>query len=79
MSVTTEGPPAAPTQDNTVVESSCSAIIQAPIEKVDIPAWCFSLPDSEYQRCSPAHHAAGATTTPDGRRMSITSRTSAAA
>ncbi len=45
---------------------ACSAI-----EKVDIPAWCFSLPDAEYQACSPAHVAAGATTAPDGRRMSI--------
>ena len=71
MSVATERPPAGPTQDNTVVESSCSAIIEAPIEKVDIPAWCFSLPDSEYQDCSPAHYAAGATTAADGRRMSI--------
>jgi hypothetical protein len=28
------------------LESSFSAIINAPIEKVDIPGWCFSLPDS---------------------------------
>ena len=54
-----------------MVESSCSAVIHAPIEKVDIPDWCFSLPDSEYQACSPAHCAAGATTTTDGRRVSI--------
>ena len=40
-------------------------------EKVDIPSWCFSLPESEYQACSPAHCSAGATTAPDGRRMSI--------
>jgi hypothetical protein len=55
----------------TIVESSFSATINAPIEKVDIPAWCFSLPDDEFQRCSPAHVASGATTAPDGRRMSI--------
>jgi hypothetical protein len=35
-------------QDNTLVESSFSAIINAPIEQVDIPAWCFTLPESEY-------------------------------
>jgi hypothetical protein len=58
-------------QDNTLVESSFSAIINAPIEQVDIPTWCFALPEAEYQSCSPAHCAAGATTTPDGRRMSI--------
>jgi hypothetical protein len=70
MAVTTERP-SGMTDDATLVESSVSATIHAPIEKVDIPAWCYSLPDSEYQACSPAHCAAGATTTPDGRRMSI--------
>lgn len=58
-------------EDNTLVKSSCSAVINAPFEKVDIPSWCFSLPESEYQACSPAHFSAGATTAPDGRRMSI--------
>src|SRR5262249_44127801 len=57
--------------DNTHLETSFSATINAPIEDVDLPAWCFTLPDSEYQACSPAHVAAGATTAPDGRRMSI--------
>jgi hypothetical protein len=59
------------TDDITLVKSSFSAIINAPIEKVDIPSWCFTLPESEYQFASPAHNACGATTTPDGRRMSI--------
>ena len=54
-----------------LVESSFTAAINAPIEKIDIPAWCFGLPDHEYQGCSPAHFAAGATTSRDGRRMSI--------
>jgi len=58
-------------EDNTLVKSSFSAVINAPIEKVDIPTWCFTLPESEYQSCSPAHCSAGATTAPDGRRMSI--------
>jgi len=57
--------------DNTLVNSSFSAIVNAPIEKVDIPTWCFSLPEAEYQACSPAHCFAGVTTAPDGRRMSI--------
>jgi hypothetical protein len=34
-------------------------------------SWCSTLPESEYQACSPAHCSAGATTAPDGRRMSI--------
>ena len=53
-------------EDNTLVKSSFSAVINAPIEKVDIPTWCFTLPESEYQSCSPAHCSAGATTAPDG-------------
>jgi len=57
--------------DTQIVDSSFTAIINAPIEKVDIPTWCFNLPESEYRACSPAHIAAGFTTAPDGRRMSI--------
>jgi hypothetical protein len=57
--------------DNTLVDSSFSATIHAPIEEIDIPTWCFSLPEAEYQACSPAHCSAGVTTAPDGRRMSI--------
>jgi len=58
-------------EEHVIVESSFSAIVNAPIESIDIPAWCFSLPDHEYQGCSPAHFAAGATTSPEGKRMSI--------
>jgi hypothetical protein len=58
-------------EDNELVKSSFSATINAPIEKIDIPLWCFTLPESEYQSCSPAHCSAGATTSPEGRRMSI--------
>jgi len=57
--------------DNQIVDSSFSAIVNAPIEKIDIPRWCFTLPEKEYQSCSPAHIAAGFTTAPDGTRMSI--------
>jgi len=58
-------------EEHVIVDSSFSATINAPIERVDIPAWCFSLPDEEYQACSPAHFAAGLSTARDGRRMSI--------
>ncbi|KRD53238.1 hypothetical protein IB265_09630 [Ensifer sp. ENS10] len=59
------------TGDLEIVDSSFSAIINAPFEKVDIPSWCFTLAEEEYRLCSPAHIAAGVTTAPDGRRMSI--------
>jgi len=54
-----------------IVDSSFTAIVNAPIEKIDLPSWAFGLPDLEYQGCSPAHVAAGFTTAPDGKRMSI--------
>ncbi len=57
--------------DTIITESTSTAIINAPIEFVDIADWVFTLPDAEYQRCSPAHIAAGFTTSDDGRRMSL--------
>lgn len=57
--------------DPEIVDSRFTAVINAPIGKIDLPGWAFALPDLEYQGCSPAHVAAGFTTAPDGRRMSI--------
>ena len=57
--------------ENQIVDSSFTAIINAPIDAIDIPEWCFNLPEREYQGCSPAHISAGFTTAPDGTRMSI--------
>jgi hypothetical protein len=75
MSVTTQPPSADGTalrpDDSTLVESTATAVINAAIESIDIPAWCYSLRDDEYQACSPAHVAGAATMAPDGRRMSL--------
>ena len=57
--------------EHEIVDSAFTATINAPVEKIDIPAWCFAISEQEYQSCSPAHVSAGFTTTPDGRRMSI--------
>jgi hypothetical protein len=57
--------------DHTLSLSTVTATIHAPIERVDIVDWVLHLPDAEYQRCSTAHIAAGATTTDDGLPMSI--------
>ena len=57
--------------DNQIVNSSFTAGVNAPLGKIDIPAWCFNLPEREYNACSPAHVSAGFTTAPDGKRMSI--------
>jgi hypothetical protein len=51
--------------------STVTSIMHVPLEKVNIADWLLTLPDAEYQRCSHAHIAAGATTTDDGRPMSI--------
>ena len=71
MSVAIEQPTVRAVENAMLVDSSFTATINAPIELIDIPEWCFSLPDSEYQACSPAHFAAGSTATPEGQRMSI--------
>jgi len=58
--------------DKQLSVSAVSAVIHAPIEKVDIADWLFNLPEAEYQRCcAPDHISAGTTTTDDGKRMSI--------
>jgi hypothetical protein len=57
--------------DRTLSMSTVTHIINAPLESIDIADWLFNLPDAEYQRCSPAHIAAGHTTSDDGRPMSI--------
>jgi hypothetical protein len=54
--------------DHEIVDSSFSAIISVPFEKIDLPAWAFTLPDHKYQGCcSPTHVSAGFTTAPDGK------------
>ena len=54
-----------------LVDSSFSAIINAPIESINMPEWVFNLSENEYQHCSPAHISAAKTIGADGRRMSI--------
>ncbi len=58
-------------QNLTLSLSTVTAIIHAPIEKVNIADWLLNLPDREYQRCSSAHIAAGSTRTDNGLPMSI--------
>jgi hypothetical protein len=58
--------------DLVLSDSVFHAQINAPVEKVDLAKWLFGLPDAEYQRCAPPDHiAAGATTTDEGRPMSV--------
>ncbi|MBD1383970.1 hypothetical protein IDJ75_01665 [Mucilaginibacter rigui] len=57
--------------ENALSHSTVKAVINAPIEKVNIADWLFNLPDEEYQKCSSAHIAAGFTRTMNGEPMSI--------
>ncbi len=59
------------TSENALSASSVSAVINAPIEKINIADWLLNLPDAEYQRCSVNHIAAGITSNFEGIPMSI--------
>ena len=60
------------TDERLLSTDTATAVINAPIARVDIGNWLFHLPDAEYQRCAPGQHiAAGVTTADDGRPMSI--------
>jgi uncharacterized protein YndB with AHSA1/START domain len=60
------------TDERLLSTDTATAVIDAPIARVDIAEWVFHLHDAEYQRCAPGQHiAAGVTTTDDGRPMSI--------
>ncbi len=59
------------TSENALSASTVTAVIDAPLEKVDIADWLLNLPDAEYQRCSIHHIAAGSTATYEGEPMSI--------
>jgi hypothetical protein len=58
--------------DKHLSNSAYSHIINAPLEKIDIPSWLFKLPEAEYCRCCPPDHiSCGFTKTDDGIPMSI--------
>jgi hypothetical protein len=60
------------TDERLLSTDTATAVINAPIARVDIGDWLFHLPDAEYQRCAPGQHiAAGVTIAADGRPMSI--------
>ena len=54
-----------------LADSVAEAIINAPIEKINLSEWLFTLKDHEYQECSPGHIAGGTSFFKDGKLMSI--------
>lgn len=56
--------------DMQLSDVTCSCVINAPIEKVDLATWLFNLSEGEYRRCcSPDHISCGTTLTDEGQRM----------
>lgn len=54
-----------------IAEQVAFAIIDAPLEQINLAEWLFTLKSEEYRQCSKAHIAAGTSLTHDGKRMSI--------
>jgi hypothetical protein len=67
------GPARTVLTDIVLSRAVCTAVIDAPVAKIDIFAWLRTMPDREFQRCAPPDHkAAGYTVTDDGQPMSVT-------
>ena len=47
------------------------AVIDAPIEQIDLANWLFTLSDEDYQAASRGHRGAGTFTTADGVRGTV--------
>lgn len=59
-------------KDTILSESTYSAEVDAPIEKIDIADWLLTVSEAEYQRCCvPDHISCGLTKSDDGQQMMI--------
>jgi len=54
-----------------LADSITTAVINAPLEKINLTEWLFNLNEHEYQACSPAHIACGRSISKDGKRISL--------
>lgn len=54
-----------------LADHTAEAIIHAPLKLINLSEWLFTLKSHEYRACASGHIAAGASTTRDGKRMSI--------
>jgi hypothetical protein len=57
--------------DDVIATSTAESIIHAPLPAISLSDWVFTLTDSAYQACSKNHIAAAATSTPEGKRLTI--------
>ena len=50
--------------------TTCSCVINAPVEKVDLATWLFKLSEDEYRRCCPPDHlSCGTSVTDEGKAL----------
>jgi hypothetical protein len=56
---------------NIIADITEHAIIHAAAESIDLTDWLFTLKDHEYQACSEAHIACGASVSEGGKRVSL--------
>lgn len=54
-----------------LAETSLDAVLNTPVDSIDLIDWVFGITDAEYQACSKDHIAAAASRTADGKQMSI--------
>jgi len=58
--------------DMQISNATCSCVINAPVEKVDVASWLFKLSEGEYRRCCPPDHiSCGTTLTDEGEPLVI--------
>ena len=58
--------------DRVLIDSTATAVIDAPLDKIDLGKWLFELTDEEYRQCAvPDHRANGWSRNADGQLVSI--------
>ena len=58
--------------DMQLSDVTCSCVINAPVERVDLATWLFKLSEGEYRRCCPPDHiSCGTTLTDEGKPLVI--------
>ena len=58
--------------DMQISDATCSCVINAPVDKVDLATWLFKLSEGEYRRCCPPDHiSCGTTLTDEGKPLVI--------
>ncbi|EWM16426.1 hypothetical protein [Kutzneria sp. 744] len=58
--------------DRVLIDTTVSAVVEAPLDRIDLGTWLRGLSDEEYRQCAvPDHRANGWSTNADGQLVSI--------